>query len=49
MEWRAGGGIDRRIEQSSEILHAYKAGIANPYYLSSNFNPVPHKAITKSM
>jgi beta-mannanase len=41
--WNEGpaGGIDRRIEQSPEMLNAYKAGIANSFYLSSNFNPTP--------
>lgn len=41
--WNEGpaGGIDRRIEQSPEMLNAYKTGIANSFYLSSNFNPTP--------
>jgi beta-mannanase len=39
--WNEGpaGGKDRRIEQSPEMLNAYKEGIANSFYLSSNFNP----------
>jgi beta-mannanase len=39
--WNEGpaGGKDRRIEQSPEMLNAYRNGIANPFYLSSNFNP----------
>lgn len=41
--WNEGstGGIDRRIEQSPEMLNAYRDGIANSFYLSSNFNPNP--------
>lgn len=34
--------IDRRIEQSPEMLKAYRDGIKDPYYLSSNFDPVPN-------
>ncbi len=39
--WNEGpaGGKDRRIEQSPEMLNAYRDGVANPFYLSSNFNP----------
>lgn len=39
--WNEGpaGGKDRRIEQSPQMLSAYRDGIANPFYLSSNFNP----------
>ncbi|MDQ6724472.1 MAG: hypothetical protein M3Z01_09470 [Thermoproteota archaeon] len=41
--WNEGptGGMDRRIEQSPEMLKSYKDGIANSFYLSSNFNPTP--------
>lgn len=41
--WNEGlaGGKDRRIEQSPEMLKAYRDGIANSFYLSSNFNPTP--------
>ena len=41
--WNEGptGGIDRRIEQSPEMLKCYRDGIANSFYLSSNFNPNP--------
>lgn len=43
--WNEGssGGKDRRIEQSSEMLNAYRDGIANSIYLSSNFDPASFK------
>ncbi len=43
--WNEGplGGKDRRIEQSPEMLNAYRNGIANSFYLSSNFNLIPFK------
>lgn len=34
-------GIDRRIEQSPQMLNAYREGIKDPFYLSKNFDPVP--------
>jgi beta-mannanase len=38
--WNEGpaGGKDRRIERSPEMLNAYRSGIANSFYLPSNFN-----------
>lgn len=35
-------GIDRRIEKSPEMLKAYRDGIMDSYYLSSNFDPFFH-------
>ena len=39
--WNEGpiGGIDRRIEKYLQIFSAYREGISNSFYLSSEFNP----------